>query len=204
MNPEHTSSLAYRRSQGEISTSPVKASHAQTHTHTQNLRARKPSAQDSACRSLSSKSSSFHKERFKQILYTVFPRVSRSLSVHELLCSLPFWFSSAQVLGARLRACGPIASGMPGPWIHLLGNQEYLELHQLDDDGERHGTALWQIDHIIHKKKEGLWLNARLFAATHVHLNWWLTTRGNLSYIYVQRLRGCRKAKRHRRTRVSF
>ena len=34
MNPEHTSSLAYRRSQGEISTSPVKASHAQTHTHT--------------------------------------------------------------------------------------------------------------------------------------------------------------------------
>lgn len=114
---------------------------------------------------------------------------------------------------------------MSGPWIHLPGNQEYfleqrqgrltvaeggyLELHQFDDDGERQGTALWQIDRII-DKKEGLWFNARLVAATDVHLNWWLakgpgkdsarTTRVNLAYIHLcaTPAGGCRKTKRHR------
>ena len=56
---------------------------------------------------------------------------------------------------------------MPGPWIHLPRNLEffkelavaeggYVELEQFDSDGERQGTALWQVDHIIEKKKEGL------------------------------------------------
>ena len=70
---------------------------------------------------------------------------------------------------------------MPGPWIHLPRNLEffkelavaeggYVELEQFDSDGERQGTALWQVDHIIEKKKEGLWLQARLVAATDEHL----------------------------------
>ena len=51
----------------------------------------------------------------------------------------------------------------------------YVELEQFDNDEERRGTALWQMDHIIEKKKkEGLWLQVRLVAATDEHLQWWL------------------------------
>ena len=74
-----------------------------------------------------------------------------------------------KLLKGRLRAAGPPAgeSGPPGPWIHLPRNLEYfkelavaeggyVELEQFDSDGGRRGTALWQVDHIIEKKKEGL------------------------------------------------
>ena len=92
-----------------------------------------------------------------------------------------------KLLKGRLRAAGPPAgeSGPPGPWIHLPRNLEYfkelavaeggyVELEQFDSDGGRRGTALWQVDHIIEKKKEGLWLQARLVAATDEHLQRWL------------------------------
>ena len=105
---------------------------------------------------------------------------------------------------------------MPGPWIHLPRNLEffkelavaeggYVELEQFDSDGERQGTALWQVDHIIEKKKEGLWLQARLVAATDEHLQWWLKRGPGKDYCrnFVVHLCStpageCRKTKGHR------
>ena len=105
---------------------------------------------------------------------------------------------------------------MPGPWIHLPRNQDYfkeltvseggyVELEVVDGEGQPQGTALWQIDHLIEKKKEGIWLSGRLIAATDEHLQWWLTKGPGKSYgrNFVVHLCAtpageCKKTKRNR------
>ena len=81
----------------------------------------------------------------------------------------------------------------------------YIELEQFDGDGERQGTALLQVDHIIEKKKEGLWLKARLVAATDEHLQWWIEKgpgkefrRNFVVHLCATPAGECRKTKRHR------
>ena len=85
------------------------------------------------------------------------------------------------------------------------GCPSLLLLEQFDGDGEPQGTALWQVDHIIEKKKGGLWLQARLIAATDEHLQWWLTDgpgkdyrRNFVVHLCATPAGECRKTKRHR------
>ena len=105
---------------------------------------------------------------------------------------------------------------MPGPWIHLPRNLDYfkelsvaeggyVELEQVDGEGQPQGTALWQIDHLIEKKKEGIWLSGKLIAATDEHLQWWLTkgpgkgyNRKFVVHLCATPAGECRKAKRNR------
>ena len=93
---------------------------------------------------------------------------------------------------------------MPGPWINLPRNPDYykelsvaeggyIELEQFDGDGQPQGTALWQIDHMLEKKKEGLWLNGRLAKGPGKAYK-----RSFVSHLCLTPAGECRKTKRHR------
>ena len=75
---------------------------------------------------------------------------------------------------------------MPGPWIGFetnpdfykvfeVGGGDLLETWVYDDRGAPQGTALWEVQEMIEKKKEGMWLKARLVAMSDTHLKWWVT-----------------------------
>eukprot|EP00438_Fugacium_kawagutii_P015911 Skav211119 [mRNA] locus=scaffold2659:123518:130322:- [translate_table: standard] len=74
---------------------------------------------------------------------------------------------------------------MPGPWVFLKDNVAfyetlefkkgaYLDAHLYDSSHQSQGYGLWRIRAAEKKKKEGVWLEATLVAASDDHLNWWL------------------------------
>ena len=62
-----------------------------------------------------------------------------------------------------------------------------------DGDGQPLQTALWQIDHMLEKKKEGLWLNGRLAKGPGKAYK-----RSFVSHLCLTPAGECRKTKRHR------
>ena len=74
---------------------------------------------------------------------------------------------------------------MPGPWIFLGDNRDfygsleisegsYLETVLYDSSAAEQGYGLWRVVSTESKRKEGLWLQAKLIAASDQHLCWWL------------------------------
>lgn len=74
---------------------------------------------------------------------------------------------------------------MPGPWVFLKENLDffealevkrgtYLDTQLYDGSHQPQGLGLWRVSGSDKRRKDGLWLEARLIAASDEHLNWWL------------------------------
>ena len=105
---------------------------------------------------------------------------------------------------------------MPGPWIHLRDNKEfytslelakgiYLETQLYDTSQHDQGNGLWRVVEVDEKRREGVWLVAKLLAVSDEHLNWWKSegpghVEGDRYSLHLCTgvAAQCKKTKRHR------
>eukprot|EP00438_Fugacium_kawagutii_P020464 Skav206769 [mRNA] locus=scaffold167:516646:518277:+ [translate_table: standard] len=103
---------------------------------------------------------------------------------------------------------------MPGPWIHLKDNLDfynnlevakgsYLETYLYDNGHELQGNGIWRVVKSDERRRDGLWLEAKLIAASDSHLNWWMSegpgkdhARRYQLHLCTGEERTCRKTKR--------
>eukprot|EP00438_Fugacium_kawagutii_P025579 Skav215575 [mRNA] locus=scaffold2748:77089:83434:- [translate_table: standard] len=103
---------------------------------------------------------------------------------------------------------------MPGPWIHLKDNPDfykslevskgtYLETYLYDASHVQQGNGLWRVVNSEPRRKEGIWLEAKLVAASDPHLNWWMEdgpgkghSRRYLLHLCTEVERSCKKTKK--------